>query len=82
MRILTAFALTASLMAAGLTTACTNPDGSTDPGATAGLALGLAALGGIAYLATQGGDGPRYDDDDGYRGRDSYWDHGDYRRRY
>lgn len=81
MRILTTLALTASLM----TAACTNPDGSTDPGATAGLALGLAALGGIAYLATQDDDEPRYRGRGGYN-RSSYRDrdhrgHDGYRRR-
>lgn len=78
MRVLTALALTASLMTAGLTTTgCTNPDGSPDAGATAGLALGLAALGGIAYLATQGDDEPRHHGRGGYN-RSSYRDR-DYR---
>jgi hypothetical protein len=53
MRILAALALSTSLLAAG----CTTPDGQPDPGATAGLALGLAAIGGLAFLASQGGDG-------------------------
>jgi hypothetical protein len=66
MRSLVAIALTASLITAG----CTTPDGQFDPGATAGLALGLAAVGGIAYLASQGDDGPRHHGRDHYRGRD------------
>jgi hypothetical protein len=49
MRIFTALALSLSLLTGG----CTTADGRFDPGATLGLTAGLAALGGIAYLATR-----------------------------
>ena len=49
MRIVTAITLAFAL----LTGACTTPDGRIDPGATLGLAAGLAAVGGLVYLATQ-----------------------------
>ncbi len=51
MRIVTAICLSLGL----LTTACTTPDGRPDPGATLGLAAGLAVVGGLVYLATQSG---------------------------
>ena len=56
MRILAALALSASL----LTGACTGPDGRIDPGPTLALTAGIAALGGIAYLASRDNDRPRY----------------------
>lgn len=81
MRLIPALALSAALLAG----ACTDQYGNPDPGATLGLAAGAAALGGIAYLATQGSDdAPRYRDR-GYRSARNY-DHrtdrsrGGYRR--
>lgn len=72
MRVIAAALLAVSLATAG----CTTPDGQPDPGATAGLALGIAALGGLAYLASQDGDS-------GHRGRDHYRSRDrDYRRGY
>ncbi len=72
MRIVTALALSLGL----LTGACTTPDGRVDPGATLGLAAGLAALGGLVYLGTQGNSdnhhqgyhGGGYRSGGGYRG--------------
>ncbi|MCW3473517.1 hypothetical protein [Limobrevibacterium gyesilva] len=64
MRILAAIALSASL----LTAACTTPDGRFDAGNTLALTAGLAALGGIAYLATRD-DGDRHQ---GYGNRHGY----------
>ena len=59
MRLLTTLALSATL----LTGACTDQYGNPDAGATLGLAAGVAALGGIAYLATQDNDDrPRFRD--------------------
>lgn len=55
MRIVTALCLSLGL----LSTACTTPDGRPDPGATLGLAAGLAAVGGLVYLATQNDGGNR-----------------------
>lgn len=71
MRLFPALALSASL----LTGACTNQYGEPDPGATLGLVAGAAALGGLAYLVTQGDDdkprarqrGRDYGRNDGYR---------------
>jgi len=65
MRIVAALALSAAL----LTAACATPDGQYDPGATVALGAGLAALGGIAYLASQDNHGPRYYGGGPYRGR-------------
>lgn len=56
MRILAVLALSASLAAAG----CTGPDGQIDPGPTIALTAGLAALGGLAYIASQDNHRPRY----------------------
>jgi hypothetical protein len=67
MRIITALTMSVVL----LTGACTGPDGRVDPGATLGLAAGLAAVGGLVYLATQ---------NDGDRRRHAYHDGGGYRR--
>ena len=72
MRILAALALSAAL----LTGACTTPDGRFDPGGTLGLAAVLAAIGGVAYLATQGNDNSYYRNSrggsyGGYRGGSS-----------
>ncbi|HEY0421533.1 MAG TPA: hypothetical protein VGC80_18595 [Acetobacteraceae bacterium] len=69
MRILAPLALSAAL----LTGACTDPYGRYDPGATAGLAVGLAALGGAAYLASRHDDGPHYRHHDHDRGWDGGW---------
>lgn len=55
MRIVTTLCLGLGL----LTGACTDPDGRIDPGATLGLAAGLAALGGVIYLATENDGGAR-----------------------
>jgi hypothetical protein len=52
MRIITALTLSLSLLSA----ACTGPDGRLDPGATLGLAAGLAAVGGLVYLASRNDD--------------------------
>lgn len=56
MRLVPALALSAALLAG----ACTDPYGRPDPGATLGLAAGVAALGGLAYLATRDDDGPKH----------------------
>jgi hypothetical protein len=55
MRLLPALALSAAL----LTGACATPDGRIDPGATLALTAGLAAVGGLLYIASQD-SGPRY----------------------
>ena len=80
MRLLPALALSASLLMG----ACTDPYGNPDYGATLGLAAGAAALGGIAYLATQDNDRPRYRDRGYSRARhyDSRMEHGYGRRGY
>jgi hypothetical protein len=70
MRLLPAFALSASL-ALG---ACTNPDGSTDWGSTAALGVGAAALVGLVAVAANNNN----NDDRHYRHRD-YRRHGGYR---
>ena len=81
MRLVPVLALSVAL----LTGACTDQYGNPDTGATLGLAAGAAALGGIAYLATQDNDDrPRYRDR-GYnraRGYDSRMDYGQGRRGY
>ena len=71
MRLLPAFALSAAL----LTGACTTPDGQIDPGATVALTAGLAAIGGLLYIASQdsgprqhGGYGGGYGGGGGYNG--------------
>ncbi|MGE0225512.1 MAG: hypothetical protein AB7F35_23625 [Acetobacteraceae bacterium] len=53
-------AMILTLVLALLTGACTTPDGRFDAPATLGLAAGLAAVGGLAYLATRDNDEPRY----------------------
>lgn len=59
MRLFPVLALSAAL----LTGACTDQYGNPDYGATLGLAAGAAALGGVAYLATQDNDDrPRHRD--------------------
>ena len=72
MRILAVLALSVTL----LTGACTTPDGQFDPGSTFGLAAGLAAIGGVAYLVSQSNDGGAYHsgrgDSYGYRGGGGY----------
>ena len=80
MRLLPVIALSASL----LTGACTDQYGNPDYGATLGLAAGAAALGGIAYLAAQDDDGPRYRDRGHGRARryDSRMEHSHGRRGY
>ena len=73
MRMIPALALSAAL----LTGACTDQYGNPDTGATLGLAAGVAALGGAAYLATRDDDRPRHRDR-GYgraRGHDPRVDH-------
>jgi len=52
MRHLAILALSATLLAGG----CAAPDGSLDPGRTLALTGGLAALGGLAYMASQDDD--------------------------
>ncbi len=73
MRLFPALALSASLLAG----ACTTQYGEPDPGATLGLVAGAAALGGLAYLATQGGD----DDKPRARQRGREYRRADYDRR-
>lgn len=56
-----------------MTGACTTPDGRFDAASTLGLAAGLAAVGGLAYLATQSNDQPGYyNGGRGYRGGYGY----------
>ncbi len=64
MRIVTRLLLSLTLLAG----ACTTPDGRPDPGATLGLAAGLAAVGGLVYLATQNGHSHDRHYAGGYRG--------------
>ena len=81
MRLIPALALSAAL----LTGACTDQYGNTDPGATLGLAAGVAALGGVAYLATRDNDDrPRHRDRSYGRARnyDSRMYYGNGRRGY
>ena len=78
MRLLTTIALSAAL----LTGACTDQYGNPDAGATLGLAAGVAALGGIAYLATQDDDRPRFRDRGRARGYDTRMDYRGERRGY
>lgn len=70
MRLFPTLALSAALLAG----ACTDPYGNPDPGATLGLVAGAAALGGLAYLATQGHDDTPRDRDRGYRSARDYDD--------
>lgn len=65
MRLLPALALSAALA----TSACATPDGQFDPGATVALTAGLAAVGGLLFLASQD-NGPRHHGGrgGGYRG--------------
>lgn len=56
MRLIPVIALSAALLSAG----CTTPDGRFDAGNTLALTAGLAALGGLAYIASQDGGGRNY----------------------
>ena len=67
MRFAAALALSIALFTAG----CSTPDGEYDPGATVALGAGLAALGGIAYLASQDNHGSHSYGYDPYRGHSS-----------
>ena len=74
MRLFPALALSAAL----LTGACTDRYGNTDTGATLGLAAGVAALGGVAYLATRDNDERPRHRDSGYSRARNYDNRGDY----
>ena len=79
MRLLPAFALSASL-ALG---ACQTPDGQTDWGSTAALGIGAAALVGlVAVAANNNNHNDRYYQQPRYRGYPRYADRGrgNYRR--
>lgn len=62
MRLIAAILLSLTLLTGG----CTTPDGRFDAASTVGLAAGLAAVGGLVYLATQSNNQPSYHG--GYRG--------------
>lgn len=68
MRLIAATLLSLTL----LTGACTTPDGRFDAASTVGLAAGLAAVGGLVYLASQSNDQPSYYRGGGYRGGYGY----------
>lgn len=80
MRLLPAFALSASLALA----ACQNPDGTTDWGSTAALGIGAAAVAGlVAVAASSNNNDDRYYQQSRYRRpppRYAYRDSNRYRR--
>ena len=80
-------ATAAALCAVLVTGACTTADGRFDAGSTVGLAAGLAAVGGLVYLATRNNGDDHYEH--GYNRRygsaqtqNSDWHNGRHGRRY